>query len=326
MNQQEREVRKKYWLEVTPLPGTRVTAEELTELADRLLDVGRPRAAFSALSLALDGVETSRLRRLLNGVVAGPEPDRSIQLDAYSVCRAIESLNKRTGVTRDEVADLEFVFFEVLKRYEHGVPNLERRIAEDAGYFVWLVALVYKRKDGREDPNGWPVSNLDNKVALSQLAFSVLTEVAAMPGSMLGQDEIDVESLRGWVSDVRRQGTECGRGEAADISIGQLLAQKPPENGGSWPSRPICEVMEAVATEGIASGFYAGVANSRGAVMRAEGGGQERELAARYRVWAEPLYFEFPFVSQVLERIAKSYDQEAAYWDSEAELGKRMEF
>ena len=109
------------------------------------------------------------------------------------------------------------------------------------------------------------------------------------------------------------------------MCIGQLLAQKPPENGGSWPTRPICEVLEAVATEGVASGFYAGVANSRGAVMRAEGGGQERELAAKYRAWAEPLSFEFPFVSQVLERIAKSYDQEAACWDVEAEQRQRLE-
>ena len=66
------------------------------------------RAAFNALFLAWDGVETSRLRRLLNGIVAGsPEPDRSIPLRAYNVCRATESLNRRTGVSRDEMADLE---------------------------------------------------------------------------------------------------------------------------------------------------------------------------------------------------------------------------
>ena len=320
-------VQTRYWREVVPRRLGHFSEAECTELIGRLHEAGRPRAAFGALSMDLDKVETSRLKNLLWAIVrAGSGPDESVPVDGYQICRAVESLDGRSGVTRDEMADLEFVFFEVLKRYRHGVPSLEGRIAEDPGYFVWLVALVHKRKDGREDPEGWPVSNPGSSIVLRRLAFSVLGEVAPTPGAGAGEGEIDVERLQGWVSEVRLQSTECGRGEAADICIGQLLAQNPPENGGSWPCRPICEVMEAVATEGIASGFCAGVANSRGAVMRAEGGGQERELAARYRAWAEPLSFEFPFVaSQILERIAKSYDQEAAYWDSEAELEKRLE-
>ncbi len=84
--------------------------------------------------------------------------------------------------------------------------------------------------------------------------------------------------------------------------------------------------MEVVATKALADGFHAGVLNSRGTVRRAEGGGQERELAARYRAWAQPLAFEFPFVSQVLEQIATSYDREATYWDSEGARQQRMEF
>ena len=84
--------------------------------------------------------------------------------------------------------------------------------------------------------------------------------------------------------------------------------------------------MEAVATEALAGGFHVGVLNSRGAVTRAEGGGQERELAARYRAWAKPLALEFLFVSQVLEGIARSYDRDATHWDSEAVRRQRMEF
>lgn len=84
--------------------------------------------------------------------------------------------------------------------------------------------------------------------------------------------------------------------------------------------------MESVATEALASGFQVGVLNSRGTVTAAaEGGGQERKLAARYRAWAELLAFEFPFVSQVLERVATSYDQQATRWDSEAARRQRLE-
>ena len=338
VDQQGRDVYERYWRRVIPHPWTQVTADEITELVDQLLGVGRPRAAFNSLYLAWDGVETSRLMRLLNGIVAGPEPDRSIPLEGtYEVCRAIEALNGRTGVGRDEMADLEFVFFKVLKYDEYGVPNLKRRLAEDPGYFAWLVALAYKRTDGREDPKSWPSGFAyhpfflsgdvsANKRVFSQLALSVLDEVKPIPGgSKAGESEIDAGRLQDWVFEVRRQCKEIDRVEIADFCIGRLLAREPSENEGSWPVRAVCEVLETIATDGVASGFWTGVVNLRGPVWRGEGGGQERELAAKYRGRAEPLDTKFPFVSQVLESIARRYDEEAAHWESRLELDKRLE-
>jgi hypothetical protein len=52
--------------------------------------------------------------------------------------------------------------------------------------------------------------------------------------------------------------------------------------------------------------------------FRAEGGGQERDLAAKYRGWSQKLAFEYPYVARVLEDIAASYDREAEWHDSEA--------
>ncbi len=324
VSEQDDDIQEMYWREVWPYPLVRLPTDELTDLVDRLLAAGRPRAAVIALHLDWDAVETSRLRRLLNGIKDGPEPDRSIRLDGSDVCRAIESLSKRSGVTADEMADVEFVFFKLLKHDDYGVPNLERRVAEDPGYFVWLVALAFERSDGGKDPEGWPAPHPRNSVRLGQLALSVLEKVARIPGAKTGESELDVGTLQGWVSEARRQGRLLGRADEVDCRIGQLLCQEA-RGGSSWPSRQVCEAMEVVATEALASGFYVGVRNSRGVVTRAEGGGQERELAARYRAWAQPLAFEFPFVSQVLERIATSYDRNATYWDSEGARRQRME-
>lgn len=324
VSQQSDDIQEKYWRDVWPDPLVRVPAEELTDLVDCLLAAGRPRAALMALHLDWDAVETSRLRRLLNGLVVGPEPDRSIQIDGYDVCRAIESLSRRSGVTGHETADFEFVFFDQLEYDGYGVPSLERRIAEDPGYFVWLVALAFKRNDGGEDPEGWPVSDSPNRVHLGQLALSVLEKVAWVPGAKARGGELDVDVLQSWVAEARRQGRHFGRADAVDDRIGQLLSQEARDGSSSWPSRQVCEAMEAVATKTLATGFYVGVRNSRGTVTHAEGGSQERELAARYRAWAEPLVFEFPFVSQVLERIARSYDVDAKYEDPEAVRRERM--
>lgn len=325
VSQQGDDIQEKYWRDVWPYPLVGVSAEELTDLVDRLLAAGRPRAALLALHLDWDAVETSRLRWLLNGIVVGPEPDRSMQLDGYDVCRAIESLGKRSGVTAHEMADFEFVFFDLLKYDDYGVPNLERRVVEAPSYFVWLVALAFKRNDGEEDPEGWPVPKSRDRVRIGQLAFSVLEKVARIPGAKDREGELDVEALQGWVAEARRQGRQFGRADAVDDRIGQLLSHEVRDGGSSWPSRQVCEAMEDVATKALATGFYVGVRNSRGTVTRAEDGSQERELAARYRAWAQPIAFEFPFVSQVLERIAGSYDRDATYEDSEAVRRQRME-
>ena len=74
----------------------------------------------------------------------------------------------------------------------------------------------------------------------------------------------------------------------------------------------------------VGQGFRIGVHNSRGAHWRSEGGEQERELAAKYRAWAERLHFEYPYVGELLEDIAVSYEREAEWHDSESKITKRL--
>src|SRR5574341_714262 len=110
-----------------------------------------------------------------------------------------------------------------------------------------------------------------------------------------------------------------------DHCIGQLLSKDPTEDDGVWPRRKICEALQAVASEQMGRGFYIGVKNSRGAVWRGSGGDQERVLAGKYRNWSRQLAFDYPFVSQLLEAIASSYDSEARVYDSEEAVSRRID-
>ena len=56
-----------------------------------------------------------------------------------------------------------------------------------------------------------------------------------------------------------------------------------------------------------------------------EGGTQERDLAAKYRGWAQQRAFDFPYVSSVLEKIATGYDQKATWEDTEVKIRRRLE-
>ena len=71
------------------------------------------------------------LKRLLFTVATvGGEPAGHYKLEAHEISEALESLNRRTGVSPDEMAQLEFLYIDALDDSEHGIPNLERQIAE----------------------------------------------------------------------------------------------------------------------------------------------------------------------------------------------------
>ena len=317
------EVAKAYWREVSPHRGREFLESERAELLDRFLEGDRPRAAFFALSLFWDSVETSRLRELLGRVATGGSTsDAHLNLDRHDFERAIVSLNGRRGVAREEMARLEFALYESLQFSQYGTPNLQRHLAESPSDFVWLVSLVYERSDGREDPEGWPLREPRRLPTLLYSADSVLREMTRIPGAHGGK--IRVEELQAWVNEVRRLGNVFGRSDTTDYCVGKLLSKRPVQDGVLWPCRPVREVMETIGSNDVLEGFVSGAIEARGVAMRFPGDTQEQELAARYRSWASGLAAEFPFVGRVLERVARSYDGSAAQWDTFDRLGERL--
>ena len=323
LDRQPQHVRDGYWREVRPdrigLSGT-----ELNEVVNRLLAVNRPRAAFQAVCWDWDKIETSRLKRLLVAIATtNDEPGQSPELDPYHVSSALDSLDGRADVTSDEMAKLELAFIEAVDNRNHGIPNLERQVAEYPDLFVQVLALLFRRTDEGQDPPDWQVENPDQRAAAAQAAFRLLERISLIPGTD-SQGKVQAESLRRWVVEVRRVCAAHGRAKVGDHWIGQLLSKAPAEDSSLWPCRPVCEVIETVRSQDIAQGFSIGVYNARGVHWRGEGGDQERELAAKYRGWARQVDFDYPYVSSVLERIAASYDKEGEREDSEAIVRRRL--
>ena len=319
------EVRAGYWTHVIP-SWNRHTPAELTELIDRLLEVRRPRAAFHAVHMDFQNIETSRLKRLLRDTATvGAEPAGHFKLDRYYISEALKSLSGRAGVTRDEMAQIEFLFIDALDRSEYGIPNLESQIADSPAIFVQALALAYKRRDGGEDPPEWRIENPELRTTVASAAHRLLDQIKRIPGT----DEngrIDTATLSAWLLEARRLCREYGRADIGDHYFGQLLAKAPQGESGIWPCEAVCEAMEGLASLEIGRGFQIGVYNSRGVHFRGEGGEQERELAAKYRRWAERLHFDYPYVGGVLEEIAASYEREAGMHDSEAKITKRLHY
>jgi hypothetical protein len=312
-----------YWGAVSPWWRGH-TDEDRLELIDRLLAARRPRAAFFAVHHDWDKVETARLRRILQDVatVGDEGPDR-YRLDSHELSDALSSLGGRPGVTETEMAHLEFLYVSALDHTEHGIPNLERQISQSPSLFAQAVALTYKRKDGGEDPPAWRIEDPERRATVATATHRLLDRVRRTPGTQ-PDGTVNRDELVAWLKETRKLCAEYARAEIGDQCIGQLLARSAPGPDGSRPSAVVCDAMEIIASPEIGIGFRVGLYNSGGAVWRGEGGGQERGLATQYRTRAAEIAIEYPYVSGVLEDIARSYDRDAQWHDNESALRHRL--
>jgi len=323
VNQQGDAMRGQYWSEVVP-GWLRKDSPDLNEAVDRLLDARRPRAAFFAVHFALSELETSRLKRLILEVgTCDAEEAGTYPMDGYHLSEALDILQKRAGVSEDEMARLEFLFIRVLEHQPHRIPNLEKQLGKSPALFVQAIGLIYRRKDGGEDPPEWKVDDAEKGSALGTAAYRLLANFRRIPGTD-DNGKIDEEALRTWVKQSQSLCAQYGRAEIGDQKIGEILSAPIIGKDGIWPCEEVRKILEECGTSEVTEGFQIGVYNSRGVHARGDGGGQERTLAEKYRAWTRQLAFEYPYVATVVEGIAQRYDRQAAWEDSEAAVRRRL--
>ena len=319
------EIREQYWREIYP-NWLAKDSPDLNEVIDRLLEARRPRAAFHAVHFAFEEIETSRLKRLLQDVgTTDFEAHGTYQLDAYYLSSALTILQSRTAVGEEEMARLEFLFVTALEHTDHRIPNLERQVGKSPALFVQALALIYRRKDGGEDPPEWRVEDAEKMSGIGTAAYRLLANVKRIPGTD-DTGKIDEEKLKVWVKEAQSLCFLHGRAEIGDEKIGQLLSAPIIGADGIWPCEEVRKVLEECGTSDMATGAQVGVYNARGAHWRAQGGGQERDLAEKYRNWSRKLAFEYPYVANLVEGIAATYDRQAEREDSEAAVRRRLRY
>ncbi len=319
------ELRTRYWRTVDPT-NERHSPAGFAKLIGQLLDAGRPEAAFRAVTPFWQCVETSLLKRLMHDlatVISDPRWwDRG---EGYEIATALKALNGRQGVRPDEMARLEFRFIDALVSNKdiHGLPHLEERIAGSPAAFAALVARCSKRSDSGEDPPECRVADADRRKADAWAAHQVLDELDKIPGTD-PSGQIHAEVLAKWLGDAQRECDQLGHRSLGDAFMGNLLSKAPIGPNAGWPCEAVCEAIEEVASRELGTGFVTGALNSRGPVLRGQGGQPERELAERYDAWAKTRRFAFPFVAGLLKKIAESYRSYGRWWDSEGNLEDRQ--
>lgn len=332
LDRQKQEVRAVYWRTLSPPSHPywhQRTDAERAELIERLLQVQRPRAAFCATVPDAERIETSHLKRLLSDLATvHNETAGSYRINPHHLSDALSTLDGRPGVSREEMALLEYAFIEATgdeSRNMHGIPNLELAVADDPAFFASAISLVYERNDGGHDPPGLRSDDAEQRVVAARRAYTLLSRLKRIPGSA-ADGTVRAPVLQAWCTEVRRLCAKQGRSEVGDVHIGELLSHAPSDRDGRQPCGPVCKVMQSIASPDVANGFHTALLNARGAQWRSmeAGGDQEREPAASYRAQSRQLAFEYPYVSAIFERIADEYEREGTWYDSRAGVRKRI--
>jgi addiction module HigA family antidote len=320
--------RNTYWSQVAP-DLIRDAGDENSEAVERLLMVQRPRAAFACVHFNLEELEPELLFRLMSEMLKeGTDQPGQYQLDHYYLEKAFQILEKSSLFTLEQKAGLEFAYIDALSRpwsvlQRYGIPNLEKYIERNPEFFVQAVVWIYKRKDEGEDPPEWKVAP-EHVRHFAERGYKLLEGLGRIPGhDDLG--ELQAERLASWVKTVRGTSEQLGRLDNADTCLGKLLSGAPTGSDSIWPCEPVRQVMEDVHSKKMMEGALVGLYNSRGATWRGEGGDQERELAKKYRAWADVLQYSHPFVaSALLMQMVRTYEAEADREDLEAGVRRRL--
>jgi transcriptional regulator with XRE-family HTH domain len=287
---------------------------EAGDVVERLLKWDR---AVDAISWLSHHIQTKPAGHLLVAALraavklAQPLEGNAATMLSHNVGVILDHLDTDPSVSEQEIASLEFVYFDALRYSRRSTRTLHRALARDPEFFVYLIKLIFLPEEGSgivETDSVDPAKAQD----LASHAYSVLDEWSHVPGAD-DQGEIDAESLELWIKQARKLLSEAGRTTIGDQKIGEILSAAKRKAGDPWPPEPVCAAIELVRSKELERGLELGVYNRRGVTVRMphDGGDQERALAHQYRRDAGELRFDWPRTAACLERIAEMYEADA---------------
>lgn len=284
----------------------------------KLVVAKRPRTALRCCQYDLKQVDAKLLFEMLQRFMQGEEP-QGILPDSWHLGEMLTYVEKSGEIEKSALIQLEFGLFPAL-RYgqESSAALLYHSIMTEPALFAELISILYKPAHGEREE---PVTDALRDAAGT--VWSILHGCARQPGTR-ADGTIDHDAFRQFIKDARELCRQADRLDACDSTIGEILAHAPSDEDGLWPFEPAREELEPLDREVMRNGFIVGTHNKRGVTSRGmwDGGAQERDLADHYRSFAEKLHLSQPNIANLLEQIARGYEQDGRREDTEANLRK----
>lgn len=289
-------------------PNMHDADEETFGAIEKLLEYGRPRAAVACLfqlSHENKKIDHSQVAKALSAAVNSDELQH--QMDEYSTVELIKLLQKSDDADRIGLARLEWAYLPLLEHLEGAQPvTIGTELAENPQTFCEMIRLVFRSR-GAEKPIE-PLSEERKNIATN--AYRLLSTWTIVPGVRNGT--LKGEALNKWVEQMQQNAEQTGHLEISQEMFGRVLTHAPEDPSGLWIHLDVAAVLDRPEAKIVREGFRMELFNSRGAHWVDPTGAPERELAQKFRKYAETIEDAgFIRLAASLRSLSEEYDREA---------------
>ncbi len=227
--------------------------------------------------------------------------------DIHVIIELIKELQENPDVSPDDLLDIEWAYLPLFEHRRDASPKLlERRLADEPGFFCEVIRLIYRSKKTKSADT----APTEQEKTIATNAYRLLSNWKTPPGYREGRS-IDSNALAAWLDAVKTECRETGHFEVAMAVVGQVFIHTPPDPDGLWIHHSVAEALNRKDAQNMRDGFRTALYNSRG-VHHSSSGKEEKALAEKYCTKAEEIEAHgYHRLADTLRGLVDSYDRDA---------------
>lgn len=291
------------------------------QIIDKLIWVDR---FDKALELIYHNKNSSRIPdiikvNVIKGLMFRGHQDFTPHIDWFYIDNVIEDLDKSEDPEIIQtLVQIEFFAYRAFAD-RRNINDLRfiKELMSKPELLIELIMMVYKSDDGNEEEVS--ESEQNNKKVMARCASSILYDLSCCPG-VDEQGNVNPDVLRSYIYRLYELSVERHRTQVVDMVVGTLLGNLP--RNVSYPQAILGEIVEELKSDSVDEYIRIRIFNSRGVTVRgfAEGGDQERSLAALFRSYRDKVKFTYPILAKIFTKLMNDYERGANREDCVAQL------
>lgn len=292
------------------------------QIIDKLVWVDRFDKALELIYHNKDSDQIPDILRVnvIKGLIFCGQRDFIPNIDWLYIDSVIENLDKSEDPEIvQELIQIEFLTYGALEhRRNINELRLIKELMSTPELLIELMGMAYK-SDGENEAEEVSESKQNIRKVMASNAFHILYNLSCCPG-VDDQGNVNPDVLRSYIYRLYELSAERHRTQVVDMVVGTLLGNLP--RNDSYPQAILGEIVEDLKSDLVDKHIRIRIFNSRGVIVRgfAEGGDQERSLAALFRSYRDRVKFTYPRLTTIFTNLMKDYERDANREDCVAQL------